>query len=437
MDRSSRFFYALEKRRGGKKHITFLLAEDGTPLTDPKEMRGRARAFYASLFSPDLTDAEACRVLWTKLPTVSAGDRDQLELPLSLAKLLEALRRMPTNKSQGMDGLTVEFYRVFWDVLGSDLVIVWAESLQSGVLPLSCRRAVLTLLLKKGDLCVLRNCCPISLLGTDYKVIVKAISLRLGSVLADVVHPDQTYTVPGWTIFDNLYLVRDLLELGHRDGLSFTLLSLDQEKAFDRVDHRYLLGTLRVFSFGPQFVGFLQVLYTDADCLVRLNWTLIELVSFGRGVWQGFPLSGQLYALAIEPFLCLLHWRLTELVLREPEPELWLVLSAYTDDVLLNHLVWVETCQAVFTRQPPPPGSSGSRALTWWSGMGGRGAPSHPRLKQSGGVWVRCSILAFIYPPHILLCQRTGRIWRPGWVSGCRDGQDCSGVSPCEGERWC
>ncbi|CAM2106109.1 unnamed protein product [Caretta caretta] len=155
---------------------------------------------------------------------------------------------MPTNKSPGMDRLTVEFYLVFWNVLGPDLVTVWAESLQNGVLPLSCRRAVLALLTKKGDLCDLRNLCPVSLLSTDYKVVAKAISLRLGSVLADVIHPDQTYTVPGRTIFDNLYLVRDLLELRCRDGLSFALLSLDQEKAFNRVDHGFLLSTLRVFG---------------------------------------------------------------------------------------------------------------------------------------------------------------------------------------------
>ncbi|CAM2106071.1 unnamed protein product [Caretta caretta] len=127
---------------------------------------------------------------------------------------------MPTNKSPGMDGLTVEFYRVFWDVLGPDLVTVWAESLQSGVLPLSCRQAVLALLPKKGDLRDLRNWRPVSLLSMDYKVVAKAISLQLGSVLADVIHPDQAYTVLGRTIFDNLYLVRDLLELGRLTGLA-------------------------------------------------------------------------------------------------------------------------------------------------------------------------------------------------------------------------
>ncbi|CAM2106408.1 unnamed protein product [Caretta caretta] len=296
MDRGSRFFYALEKMKGAKKHVTCLLAEDGTPLTDPEEMCGRARDFYTSLFSPDPTDPDACEVLWEELPTVSVGDRDRLELPLTLAEFSEALRRMPTNKSPGMDGLTVEFYRAFWDILGPDLVIVWAESLQSGVLPLSCRRAVLALLPKKGDLRDLRNWRPVSLLSTDYKIIAKAISLRLGSVMADVVHPDQTYTVPGRSIFDNLFLVRDLLELGRRDGLSFALLSLDQEKAFDRVDHGYLLSTLQAFGFGPQ--------------------------------------------------------RMTGLVLREPE--LRLVLSAYADDVLLvvqdpGDLARVEACQAIYS----------------------------------------------------------------------------------------
>ncbi|CAM2112992.1 unnamed protein product [Caretta caretta] len=113
MDCGSRFLYALEKMRGAKKHVTCLLAEYGTPLTEPAEMCGRALSLL-SLFSPDPTDPSACRVLWEERPTVSASDQDWLELPLTLAEFSEALHRTPTNKSPGMDGLTVEFYRVFW-----------------------------------------------------------------------------------------------------------------------------------------------------------------------------------------------------------------------------------------------------------------------------------------------------------------------------------
>ncbi|CAM2095021.1 unnamed protein product [Caretta caretta] len=300
----------------------------------------RARAFYANLFSLDPTDADACGVLWDEIPTVSTGNWNRLELPLALAEFSEALRLMPTNKSLGMDGLTVEFYCMFWDVLDPDTVTVLAETLERGVLPLLCRRAVLALFPKKGDVHHLWNWHPLSFLSRDYKVMAKAISLR--SVRADVVHPDQTYTVPGQTKFNNLYLVRDLLELRCRDGLSFALLSLVQEKAFDQMDHEYLLSTLRAFVFGPQFVGFLQV----------LNWTLIIPVSLGQGACQGCLLSGQLYALAIEPFLRLLRKGLTGLVLRELEVQL--VLVAYADDVLLvvqhpEDLVRVEACQAVYS----------------------------------------------------------------------------------------
>ncbi|CAM4593759.1 unnamed protein product [Lepidochelys kempii] len=111
-----------ENEGGAKEHVTCLLAEDGTPLTDPVEMCGSAHDFYAGLFSPDLINPNACRVLWDELLIVSAGDQDQLELPLTLVEFSEAVRLTPTNKSPGMDRLTVEFYRMFWDVLGPDPV---------------------------------------------------------------------------------------------------------------------------------------------------------------------------------------------------------------------------------------------------------------------------------------------------------------------------
>lgn len=85
-------------------------------------------------------------------------------------------------------------------------------------------------------------------------------------MLVDVVHSNQTYTVSSYTIFDNLDLVWDYLQLGCRDVLSFTLLALDQEKAFIRVNPGYFLGTWWVFGFRPWFMGFIQVLNASADC---------------------------------------------------------------------------------------------------------------------------------------------------------------------------
>lgn len=105
---------------------------------------------------------------------------------------------------------------------------------------------------------------------------MKAISL-----LADLIYPDQTYTILGRTIFDNVYLIQDLLQQVNRDSLSLALLYLNQEKAFDSVDQRYLMGTLPAFGFRPHIVGFLQVMYISAYCLVKINWALTKLITFG------------------------------------------------------------------------------------------------------------------------------------------------------------
>ncbi len=76
---------------------------------------------------------------------------------------------------------------------------------------MSSRRAVITLLPKKGDLLEVKNWRPVSLLCSDYKILSKALANRLAKIIDQVVHPDQTYCVPGRSIFDNITLIRDIL----------------------------------------------------------------------------------------------------------------------------------------------------------------------------------------------------------------------------------
>lgn len=71
----------------------------------------------------------------------------------------------------------------------------------------------------------------------------------MGEVLDEVIHPDQSYCVPGRSIFDNIHLIRDLFDVSNMFGLDIGLISLDQEKAFDHVEHNYLWKTLQAFGF--------------------------------------------------------------------------------------------------------------------------------------------------------------------------------------------
>ena len=128
--------------------------------------------------------------------------------------------------------LPSEFYKAFWSELKEDMLEVFSESFEDSSLPQSCRRAVLTLLPKKGDLQEIKNWRPVSLLCVDYKLLSKVLSNRLKKVMDQLIHRSQTYCVPGRSMIDNVSLIRDILEVSGSLGLDAGLVSLDQVKSF-------------------------------------------------------------------------------------------------------------------------------------------------------------------------------------------------------------
>ncbi len=92
---------------------------------------------------------------------------------MSFAELSLAVQEVSPGKSPGLDGLSAQFYRVFWNLIGEDLYAVFQESFNQGKLPLSCRRAVVTLIPKKGDLGFLQNWRPVSLICVDLNIVKK------------------------------------------------------------------------------------------------------------------------------------------------------------------------------------------------------------------------------------------------------------------------
>ena len=159
-------------------------------------------------------------------------------------------------------------------------------------LPLSCRRAVLTLVPKKGDLTDLKQWRPLSLLCIDSRIFSKTLATRLGKVMAEITHVDQTYCVPGRSIFDNIFLIRDTLDVCTTLEKKLGLLFLDQEKAFDRVEHIYLWKVLEAFGFNPGFLAMIKVLYSDIERLLKVNGGLCAPFKVDRGIRQGLPYQG-------------------------------------------------------------------------------------------------------------------------------------------------
>ncbi|KAK3522473.1 hypothetical protein QTP86_013341 [Hemibagrus guttatus] len=334
MDAPSKFFFSLEQKNGQKRFIHAVRTESGDLLSEPTEIRKQTVRFYSKLYSSERSGAQIVEESFLKdLPKLSEQATRELDRELTLAELHKALQGMENGRAPGIDGLRVEFYKAFWAVIGQDVPEVLNDSMNVGQLPLSCRRAVLTLLPKKGDLTHLKNWRPVSLLCTDIKLLSKALASRLTKVMEQITHQDQSYCVPDRSIFDNIHLIRDILDVSRLLGLQTGLIFLDQEKAFDRVEHEYLWKVLETFGFNPGFVAMIRVLYCEIESVLKVNGGLCAPFRVYRGIRQGCSLSGMLYSLAIEPLLNKLRNHLSGFNI--PHANASVYLSAYADDLVV------------------------------------------------------------------------------------------------------
>ena len=89
-------------------------------------------------------------------PSAQPGEKAALDKELTLQELTTAVEQLASGRAPGIDGLPIEFYKRFWDCLGEDFHMVMLECFNTGRLPSSCRRAVLSLLPKKGTWLFLR-----------------------------------------------------------------------------------------------------------------------------------------------------------------------------------------------------------------------------------------------------------------------------------------
>ncbi|KAJ3582072.1 hypothetical protein NHX12_015911, partial [Muraenolepis orangiensis] len=319
---------------GQRRVIHSLLSGTGQEITEPSQIRRRAVSFYSTLYTSEYEEGETLSEGFCNgLPQVSEEANSQLEGPLTIQELQTALQGMQGRRAPGIDGLSVEFYKAYWDVLSHDLLDVFNESLASGSMPVSCRRAVITLLPKKGNLQDIKNWRPVSLLCVDYKILSKALATRLGKAVEQVIHRDQTYCVPGRSMVDNVHLIRDVLEVSSSLGINTGLISLDQEKAFDRVEHSFLWKVMEKFGFSAGFIAKIKVLYNKIESVLKFNGGLCAPFRVCRGVRQGCALSGMLYALSLEPLLSKIRSKLQGLFL--PGLNGNMVLSVYADDVVV------------------------------------------------------------------------------------------------------
>jgi len=303
-EKSNKYFLNLLKHRQKQMQIRKIIS-NGSTFYKQDEISKAINSFYRNLYKKqeNLKPIDNDDELFKDLPTLNETEKSELEKPLNINEIHKTLLSCK-DSAPGPDGISYDVYKQTWEVSGQVIMDAWNHSLRVGQTSQTQREAVITLLEKKGkDKCDLANLRPISLSNCDIKICTKTIALRTNKVLGKLLSETQTGYVPGRQVTNNNRMVEELIELVYNSDENAFLITLDAQKAFDSVDHDYLIKVLKAYKFPQTYIDWVKIIYKNLEASVLVNGFTTDKFRIDQSVKQGDALSCALFVLAIEPLL--------------------------------------------------------------------------------------------------------------------------------------
>ncbi|XP_051811827.1 LINE-1 reverse transcriptase homolog isoform X1 [Acanthochromis polyacanthus] len=301
-EQNSAYFFRLERQQGNKNTINKLNI-NGSVMDNPAKLAEYCSQFYSSLYSSTFCQQTAY-TFFQSFPApeqLSQVDKELCDKNITLKEVEDAINLLKLNKSPGNDGLTSEFYKRFSASLCPFLLKVFEESIDRESLPATLTQGLITLIPKaKKDPLFLDNWRPISLLNNDYKIMASIFASRVKIVLPKIIDECQSGFMRDRHISNNIRLVLDILDYSDLVQDQSLILFLDFYKAFDSLEHGFMLSAIEKYGFGGFFQSALRTLYSNANSSIKLSHGTTPRFPLNRGVRQGCPLSPYIFLIAVQ-----------------------------------------------------------------------------------------------------------------------------------------